>query len=260
MLSPAARHRIETLARLAAEKSESEGIAASRPETGPEATEYELLMQQLGNDMRQLSDIRSQELKIEAKRSMVGNYADHVAGALHAADATGKAVQDEVLVTMMIWNFDIGAWDYALLLAEHVLRYRLTLPDRFKRSAATMIAEEVAEGAFAAFRSEQDFPLNILQRALGMTEGHDMPDQVQAKLNKALALQLLRAASAAEAKGDGPAGGPTSGRRHALAHFQRALSLDSKVGVKKDIERLTAQLNKAARTDDDSKQKSDSSS
>ncbi|AUW59449.1 terminase [Sphingobium sp. SCG-1] len=245
MLSPAARHRIETLARLAAEKSDSEGIAAPRPETGAEATEYELIMQQLGNDMRQLSDIQSQELKIEAKRAMVASYADHVAGALHAADATGKAVQDEILVTMMIWNFDIGAWDYALLLAEHVLRYRLTLPDRFKRTAATMIAEEVAEGAFAAFRIDTDFPLDVLQRALGLTEGYDMPDQVRAKLNKAIALQLLRVATAAEEKGDGPAGGPTAARRQALAHFQRALSLDSKVGVKKDIEKLTALLNKA---------------
>jgi len=223
----------------------ADNVAPPRPTNGPEATEYELLLAELGNDMRTLSDIQSTERKIEAKRSMVLRYQDHVIASLVASLESGKAVQDEVLVTMMIWHFDIGEWPTALDIAEHVLRFGLTLPTRFQRSAPTLVAEEVAEAALAAVRQDQDFPLDILQRASSLTEGRDMPDQVRAKLHKAIALMFLRTAAAVEETGDGPAGAAQAARQQALIHFQRALALFKNIGVKKDIERLTAQLAKA---------------
>lgn len=244
-LSPAARFRQSVLARQAVEQASSADAAPDRADTGPAATEYELLMAALGEDMRRLKDIQSTEGKIAAKREMVDAYNAHVDATLAAAADSGKAVQDELLVNIMIWRIDIGDYDRGLDIAEHVLRYGLRLPARFQRTPATLVAEVIAEAALDAAKIDRDFPLPVLQRADQLTAGFDMPDIVRAKLAKAQGLQLQRIAQLADDDPDSaPAGAAHAARKAALAQFQRALQLESKIGVVKEIERLTAWLNK----------------
>lgn len=245
MFSPALRHRQKKLAAQAVKRGTDASTAPEREGSGPEATEFQLLMAALGEDLRRLKDIQSTEGKIAAKREMIERFTPHVDATLEAAAESGTAVQDEALSTMMLWRFDIGDFDRGLDIAEHVLRFGLRLPERFKRDPACLIAEEVATAALAANTQGEDFSLPVLQRAEGLTAGFDMPDIARAKLHKALGQQFVREAEAADTADDGAAAGaPFHARAKALEHFRRALALEARIGVKKEITQLTAWLNK----------------
>lgn len=242
--SPAARQRQAKLARLAIEGGSAGPVAPERADTGAGASEYELLLAALGADMARLKDIQSTEGKIAAKRDMIDRYTHHVDATLSAASATGQAVQDELLVTIMLWRLDIGDFDRGLDIAEHVLRFGLRLPERFQRTPGTVVAEEVAEAALAAAGQDRDFELSVLQRTAALTADKDMPDVVRAKLEKATGLHLLRSAERAESSESAPAGAPRAARSAALDHLRRALALESKIGVKKQIEQIVSWLNR----------------
>jgi hypothetical protein len=244
-LSPAVRHRQGALARLAADLAPTAGVAAPRPESGAEETEYRLLLAQLGEDMRRLKDIQSVEGKIAAKRDMLETYHTHIEATLAAGEATGKAVQDEIVTRLMLWHLDVGQYATGLLIAGHVLRFGLSMPESFSRTPAAIVAEQVAESALAALSNGKGFDIAILQGTISLTDPHDMHDQIRAKLHKALGLALRHEADASEGRDDAVAGAPRAARQSALTHLQRALALDAKVGVKKQIEQLTAQLAKA---------------
>ncbi|WP_443750390.1 phage terminase small subunit [Asticcacaulis solisilvae] len=248
MLSPAQRHLMRTAAAAAIVAAGAaaglETIAPARPEEGPEATAYNLLMAQLGADRRRLSDIASTERKVEAKREMIEAYQPHIDAVLDTTAETGKAVQDEVFVTLMIWHIDVAYYDRALQMAEHVLTHGLVLPDRFNRNAQTLIAEEIAEAGLKATSVDEDFDLDILGRALTLVQPYDVNDIVQSKLRKAIGLQLIRRAEATEADADGPAGGAQHARSAALEMLTTALRLNPQAGVKKEIERLRMALRK----------------
>lgn len=249
-VSPAQRHRQAKLARLAVDGGNSGPVAPERASTGAEATEYDLLLAALGEDMARLRGIQSTEGKIAAKREMIDRYSHHVDASLAAAAASGTAVQDELLVTIMLWRLDIGDFDRGLDIAEHVLRHGLRLPDRFQRTPATLIAEEVAVAAIDAAGQDRDFALPVLQRTAALTDGQDMPDIVRAKLEKATGLHLLRSAEQADSSDSAPAGAPHAARRAALTHLRRALELEKSIGVKKQIERLSAWLNRHGPAED----------
>jgi len=234
------------LARIAVERAGREGLAPERPDNGPEASEYELLLAALGEDLKRLSEIQSTEKKIEAKRAMVEQYHPHISATLAAAQETGKAVQDEILSTLMLWHIDIGEYEAALDMAEHVLRHGLRMPERFKRAAATVVTEEIAQAALAHDDAEKLFERDILLRLEEMTADQDMPDQVTAKLYKALGLLMKKTADVYDAGSDDfMAGAGVSARRAAHEYLKRALKLDKNIGVKKEIERLEAALRKS---------------
>jgi len=245
MFSPALRHRQKKLAAKAVESGSSGDVAPDRQHSGAEATEYELLLAALGEDMARLRDIQSTEAKIAAKRDMIARYQPHVNATLEAATETGKAVQDELLATIMLWHIDIGATVTALDIAEHVLRFGLRMPERFQRTPACVVAEEIATAALAAIGQDQDYDLQTLLRTAQLTEPFDMPDVARAKLHKAIGLQLIREADAEADKGEtAVAGAQRHARTQALESLRRALALAPKIGVKKEIERLVSWMNK----------------
>ena len=243
--SVATRSRRMKLARIAVEQGSAVDFAPDRDPSGPAATEFELLMAALGEDMHRLKHIQSKEGKIAAKREMIDRYTPHVDATLAASEETGTAVQDELLVNMMVWRFDIGDFDRGLDIAAHVLRYGLRLPERYQRTSGTVIAEEVAQAALDANKVDKPFELPVLQRTEQLTADADMPDIVRAKVHKAMGQQLVRIATLADDQPDNaPAGGPHGARSHALKEFRRAAELDAKAGVVKEIERLESWLKK----------------
>lgn len=253
-LSPAQRHQAKHHAIViakAAGASFSAGdiiIAPPHPEEGEAAQTYRNLMAQLVEDRRRLSGIASTERKVEAKRDMIDAYQGYVDAVIDAAEQVGKAVQDEIVVTVMIWALDLEQWDYALHVAEHVLTYGLSMPTRFNRDAPTFVVEQVAEAALKAAKLDQDFPRDVLSRVLEMSQPFDILDIVQAKLRKAMGQQLVRIANG-EAGQDGAAGMQRHAISAALEMFQSAYRLDPKIGVTKDIEGLKRQLKKLATPD-----------
>jgi len=72
---------------------------------------------------------------------MIDTYRPWIEGAL----AAEKPAQDEIVGTMLVWAIDIGEWPLALDIARHVLAHGLALPERYRRTPGTLIAEEVAE-------------------------------------------------------------------------------------------------------------------
>ncbi|MGV4733212.1 terminase endonuclease subunit [Burkholderia pseudomallei] len=203
--------------------------AAAPGQTMAGATPYELMLAKLAADRRALKGVQSVARKVELKRKLLPEYADYVAGVLNG----GRGAQDDVLVTVMVWRIDAGDFDGALAIAEYALTHGLSLPDQFERSLASVVAEQFADEALAAFLDGGKFDAANLELVDCLTIAADMHDQVRAKLYKALGYALREAEP-----------------QRALAYLRRALSLNDRVGVKNDIERLTKQLEAADRQGD----------
>ncbi|NVM80036.1 hypothetical protein FHW83_005881, partial [Duganella sp. SG902] len=199
--------------------------AAAAPEaTMAGASAYELMLVKLVADRRRLKSIQSIEQKVKVKRDeLLPDYAEYVNGALEG----GRGAQDEVLTTIMVWRIDVGDFAGALEIAAYVLQHGMTMPDQYDRTLATVLAEEVADTALRAFKLDPAAAIDTQQllQVMDMTDPHDMPDQVRAKLRKATGYSLMAKDPAA-----------------ALPYLERALELSEHSGVKQDIARLRKQL------------------
>ncbi|MCP1116957.1 phage terminase small subunit [Robbsia andropogonis] len=218
MKTPAQRHF---------ERVSAEMAAANAPDAGSmqNANAYELMLGKLHSDRRRMREVASIERRREIKRMILPEYDDYVAGAL----AGGKGAQDEVLTQLIIWRIDAGDYVGAMEIARYAIAYDMTLPDQFDRPLATAVTEEVAEAALAAFKAGERFDITLLTDLHALVAAIDMHDQVRAKLHKALGYALQVS--------DGP---------EALLHLRRAVELDERCGVKKDIARLQAELDASA--------------
>ncbi len=223
-------HRQRTLATLAAPAA-----GASGGELRANLNEYELMQASLAEDRRRLKQVQSLERKIEIKRELLPKYAPWCAGVIQAD--TDRP--DDVFMTMLLWQIDVGDFDAALPMAAHAIKHRLPMPDRFERTTACLIAEEMAETALKAKDVELAAYAQPLADCISLTLDADMPDEVRAKLHKARAYALL-AHVPDEYKG------ALMIRESALANLKRALELHDKSGVKKDIEQLERQIKNTA--------------
>lgn len=232
MTNPARNHFL----RVTAAKAEA---VAERGNPLRHATGHELMLAQLAEHKRTLKQIQSIERKADAKRQMLPEYAPWVQGTLEA----DTGAQDEVLMTVMVWHIDVGDFAGALPLARYAIRHRLVMPDQYQRTTACLIAEEYAAMAIKAAEAGQPVDVEALGEVAQLVDGEDMPDEVRAKLNKAIGYANLALV------GNLPADQQQPCRQLALAHLQRALALHDKVGVKKDIERLERDIKNAAPAD-----------
>lgn len=217
MPTPAQKHFLAT-------RAHQEAQQAAPGESMAGATGYELMLAKLAEDRRRLKQIQSIELKIDYKRTILPEYAAYVAGAL----AGGKGAQDDVLTSVMVWHLDCADYAEALPIAKYALRHRMTLPDQYQRTTATLIAEEVAEGELRKHTAKEPMEAMAICQTIDLTLDHDMPDPVRAKLYKA-AGYAMREEGQAQA---------------AIDYLRRAMTLHDKVGVKRDIELLERALAK----------------
>lgn len=220
-------------------------LSSSTPKLAPAPVEsgYRMLLEQLGEDLRELSNTQSIELKIAKKRTMIDRYRPWVDGVLLGAE-NGVAHEDEILSHMLLWYLDVHDWIMALQVGAHVLSHGLSLPERFKRTPGTVIAEEVAD---AALKDITAVDYGTLIATSELTEQQDMPDEVRAKLFKAIGRVLVAEADAYDPEAEtATAGGKPALLRAALEAYARALGLDDRAGVKKDMESLERELKKLA--------------
>lgn len=227
--SPALRHRQKMLARASGTAgSPKAALASPSPETAA-GQEYAALKVLLHDNLRALSDIESHELRVPKKAEFAVAFAAWIDGVIEA----DQPVQDEILVTNMVWAIDYRDLGYAIRLARFALAHGLSMPDRYNRTVACFLAEEVAE---LAISSPEAVTHEQLCDVLQLTAEADMPDPAKAKLFKALGRSwAARAASFDPAADNAPAGGARAYAGEALDMFNRALSLDGKCGVKADI-------------------------
>ncbi|MFC4519098.1 terminase endonuclease subunit [Cupriavidus pinatubonensis] len=229
MSSPARNHYLRVTASQTAAAEE-----AANPLR--HATGHELMLAQLAEHKRQLKQIQSIERKADAKRAMLPEYAAWVQGVLES----GAGLQDEVFMTVMVWYIDVGDFAAALPLATYAIRHGLVMPDTYQRTTACLIAEEYSTMAVKAVEAGQPVDAAALGEIAELVADQDMPDEVRAKLHKALGyVHSSRIDSTPEDRRQ-------SQREAALGHLRRALELHDKVGVKKDIERLEREIKNAA--------------
>ncbi|QRQ88519.1 terminase endonuclease subunit [Cupriavidus oxalaticus] len=229
MTSPARNHFLRVSAQRAAASAEAENPLRH-------ASGHELMLAQLAEHKRQLKLIQSIERKAEAKRAMLPAYAAWVQGVLEA-DA---GVQDEVFMSVMVWNIDVGDFAGALPLASYAIRHGLVMPDQYQRTTACLIAEEYSAMTLKAVEAGQPVDVETLGHVGMLVNDQDMPDEVRAKLHKAVGY-----ANAALVDST-PPDRQQDRREFALRNLRRALELHDKVGVKKDIERLEREIKNAA--------------
>lgn len=214
MSSPARKH----FERISAASSK-----AAESDSPRDANTYELMLYKLAEDRRRLHDVQSMDRRAEVKREILPEYAPWIEGVLQGQ----QGVQDDVLMTVMVWRIDAGDYVGALVIARYAIQHKLSMPDQYKRTTACLIAEEMADAAIKAHDAGVTINVEPLQQTADITAESDMPDEVRAKLYKAIGYAM----SAEKSLMAG-----------ALDYLKRAVGLHDKVGVKKDIEKLERDL------------------
>lgn len=243
MVSPFRRHQQMVRGLKSAGPNHVSHRAATAPsEPKPDTAagqEYSALRVLLHDNLITLADTASIEARNPMKAEFAKAFADWIEGVL-AAGEQGLAAQDEILVTNMVWAIDYRDIDYALRLGAHVLKFNLVLPERYNRTPACFLAEDIAT---VALNQHELVTLEQLLQVLAMVEGADMPDPAKAKLHKAIGRAYRRKADTFDPSDDNaPAGGKAAYTAEALAQMQRALELHRDAGVKTDIKELERQL------------------
>lgn len=220
------------------------------PADSPAAAAYAAKLAELGMDEERLRNIQSVEAKIAAKREMIEAYIPHVKGWIEGVDGGGTAFHDEIVVTMMLWLIDLGAFNGALELAERILAHDLPMPERYRRTTGCVVAEEIANRALVALGTggAGTFDRAVLEWTEGLTHEKDMPDQVRAKLKKALGMARMMDVDAIADGDDGMAGMKSAQLHASRDDFVRALELDPSSGVKQLIKQLDARISKLPET------------
>lgn len=231
MITPAKAHY---------ERAAASKRTAATPAMRADANAYELMLAQLTEDRRRLHDIQSFDRRAEVKRDMLPKYAPWVEGVLKG----NHGVQDDVVMTVMVWSIDAGYLAQALDIGKYAIRHKLAMPDQYKRSIGCVLAEEFADRALRAMAAEAPPAADAaaiaktLMDVAELTASEDMPDQVRAKLFKAIGYSL-RAGAADGAEG-------VTDKQSAVDFLTRALALHDKVGVKRDIELLERDIKNSA--------------
>lgn len=249
MRTLAHRTREKKLAAKAAQKASAATSAkvpvdaSAQPRKTAEQAQYDALLVVLHNDLREIGEIQSISARNPVKQAKAAQYTSWVDGILEAGKAGHSPEKDEIVGTMLVWALDIGDYARAQDIAQHMVTYNMPLPDRFDRSTACYFVETLAE---LSLKSSDDAPAishDILVAAHLLTEKADMPDEAKAKVQKALGRSYQAAADAHDPKADNAvAGGKQALLTAAKDHYQSALSLNSKAGVKRNITEVTKQL------------------
>lgn len=198
-------------------------------------TQYELMLAKLHQDSLRLKQVQSLQHKALVKAELIGEYKPYIDGVL----AEGRGAQDDVLMTIMVWRLDAGSYTEALDIAEYALGHGLKMSDKFTRTTGCAVAEVIADAALTAFKAGESFPIDVLTRAAVLTESHDMPDEVRAKLKLALGKATLRGLDVAN---PGSPGQIQAG----IELLQKAIGLSNHCGGKKDLEAAGRLLKKLA--------------
>ena len=229
--TPAQRHRLHQLALLQTAQANAANVHGHTV-----GTAYELQQAQLHQHRIFLRSIQSIEKKIEAKRALLAEYDAYLDGVLEARPGT----QDDVVATVLVWHIDAGNYPRALQLAEYALASGIKPPDQYNRDLPTIVQDEVAEailgGRLAGKEAQQ-----AAARAIALTEHADTPDQAKSKIYKAAGWAVLGKTASHDVDMKTRT---LKACKEALPLLQRAMELDTRAGVKKDIERLERRLAK----------------
>lgn len=201
---------------------------------------YEQQLLQLNSDKNRLKNIQSKQNKIELKRQLLPNYKPYVEGILEVK----PGVQDAVITEILVWAIDIGDYKFALDIAEYVLEHGLKLPDRFERSEACFITEDIADEFLKTLKTDVAVDITVLERLEKLITDEtlaqskrDMPDEVKAKLYLALGKTEMRFVTGEELV-------DLVHATRARDFLDQACKLDDKCGGRTDLNKMTKLVSK----------------
>ncbi|HHZ7104136.1 TPA: phage terminase small subunit [Klebsiella pneumoniae] len=223
MLTPAQRHFQRVMA-------ERHGKAEDLSDTA--RTAHEQILHRMRMDMAALKKIQGEQAKAALKRQMLPNYEGWIEGTLEG----NSGRQDEVITRLMIWAIDVRDYPLAARIGRYVIAHNLAMPDRFNRTAATALVDEICDPILVQVKADDSTDVSpylaVLDEVAEFTAASDMPDMVRAKLHKARAFALRN--------------GTPAEQETALGLLRTALIMDPGAGVKKLIDKLASQLKKTA--------------
>ncbi|HBS2867454.1 TPA: phage terminase small subunit [Klebsiella pneumoniae] len=223
MLTPAQRHFQRVMA-------ERHGKAEDLSDTA--RTAHEQILHRMRMDMAALKKIQGEQAKAALKRQMLPNYEGWIEGTLEG----NSGRQDEVITRLMIWAIDVRDYPLAARIGRYVIAHNLAMPDRFNRTAATALVDEICDPILVQVKADDSTDVSpylaVLDEVAEFTAASDMPDMVRAKLHKARAFALRN--------------GTPAEQETALGLLRTALIMDPGAGVKKLIDKLAIQLKKSA--------------
>lgn len=247
-VSPAAQRRRFLIASSAGAVLAASGVALdleSSNDDTPLSPEAAKVVLQLQADRRRLKEFKATERKLEAKVAMLPAYRGWCDGVL-AAGAGERGPLDQVFTTIMAWTIDVGDYMTALPMLEHAVKHKLDMPAGFNRDAITFAIDQICEEAIRLYDlggdAAQGFEAGVLPMLQDLVDDHDLDlhDEVEAKLFKAIGRAIMAGADL-ENEDD-----LRQRREQTLKAYLRALELHERCGVKKDIEKLSRELKKAA--------------
>ncbi|EKF65037.1 putative phage terminase [Serratia plymuthica A30] len=223
MLTPAQKHFQRVMA---------ERHGKTEEHTDAARTAHEQILHRLRMDQSALKKVQSDQAKAAMKKQLLPHYEGWIEGTLEGD--SGR--QDEVIVTLMIWAIDTADYPLAVRIGRYVIAHDLAMPDRFRRTAATALVEELCDPILVQVKADDTADLTPYLSVLGdlaeIVDGKDMPDQVLAKLFKVRGFALRSGTEADQTK--------------ALELLRLAMKLDAGAGVKREIERLARLVKKAS--------------
>ena len=201
---------------------------------------YEQQLMQLNSDKNRLKNIQSKQNKVELKRQLLPNYKPYLQGILEVK----PGVQDAVVTEMLVWSIDVAEYDFALDLAEYVLEHGLKLPDRFERSEACFITEDIADEFLKVLKTDVSIDITVLERLESLITDEsldkskrDMPDEVKAKLYLALGKAEMRLITGEQLV-------DLVHATRARDFLEQACKLDDKCGGRTDLNKMTKLVTK----------------
>lgn len=151
----------------------------------------------LAEDLKRLSALQSVERKAELKRDeLIPKYAPYV----QRLQAEGQ--QHELQGWYLVWLFDTGAMEEGLEFGFWSLAHGVRLPERFRRSVATYLADAMADWAEPLVErgdSVAPYLAQLTHAADGMCSQWDIPDELTARLLRIYAASLGNAGNWAQA-------------------------------------------------------------
>ena len=225
------------LARKHYQQHQAKSAAESAAEFGTmqNTNAYEQQLMQLNSDKNRLKNIQSKQNKVELKRQLLPNYKPYLHGILEVK----PGVQDAIVTEMLVWSIDVGEYDYALDLAEYVLEHGLKLPDRFERSEACFITEDIADEFLKVLKTGVSIDITVLERLESLITDEsldkskrDMPDEVKAKLYLALGKAEMRLITGEQLV-------DLVHATRARDFLEQACKLDDKCGGRTDLNKMT---------------------
>lgn len=176
-----------------------------------------VIVGQFSADYHAMGHIKSRTRRVDAKRHALERYQQWLDAFMQRQGWEGR--EASMFVWLMLWHIDVGNWQRGLELARFALGVSLTSPKDFSRTLPETVCEEIAGGILKAGNPADH--ADVLEGLAALLSGHDMTDQISAKLHKARGMSLMDA-------------DPAQARQHLL----KALELDSGAGVKRILQTL----------------------